>query len=175
MTFKEYFLMEETEEVTKVTNLIGTYKIKYEDGVTERYRLNEYPFQPVVYALIDKFGYLHSPDSNTPAIESVDTADKTKVISWYKHGLIHRDGDLPAEQEESINEKGVLVRVVYAKNGKKHRLTGPAVVGYYDNTTFSESYYINGKLYTKEEFDKYVSGLNKDQAEMLGDLGQTFD
>ena len=42
-------------------------------------------------------------------------------FEWYKNGLLHRDGDLPAY----ISARGDLE---YYQNGKRHRDNGPAVI-----------------------------------------------
>jgi hypothetical protein len=175
MTFKEFFLKESDNEVTKITNPNGSYKIKYLDGATERYRIDEDPHTVIDYAYIDKLGYLHSPDNNTPAMVANNINDNTTSEIWYNHGLVHRDGDLPSQiDKDSIGEHIV---VFYHKNGKKHRLTGPAVfIRDEDNNSFRLHYYINNVSYTKEGYDEYTKGLeSKEDKELLSDLGQTFD
>lgn len=77
------------------------------------------------------------------------------------------------------NGKPTLVRRIsdaeYAqfwyRNGKLHRVNGPAVL-----SKRNTQYWLNGKEYTKKEFDEYVKGLNsKEDLDMLSDLGQTFE
>ena len=43
------------------------------------------------------------------------------ITEYYKNGVLHRDGDLPAV----ISARGDLE---YWKNGKRHRDNGPAVI-----------------------------------------------
>lgn len=174
ITFKQFFT-ESNDEVTKITSPDGSYKVRYGDGVVERYRLNEYSDQPVTCVYIDKYGFAHSPDNNTPAITTHDKSNDTIIKEWYTHGTKHRDGDEPAEISRFI-KTGQLNRLFYIKNGKKHRLTGPAVISFYNGAIDSQDYYIHGVHYTKEEFDEYTKGLeSKEDKELLGDLGQTFD
>ena len=44
-----------------------------------------------------------------------------EITEYYKNGVLHRDGDLPAV----ISARGDLE---YWKNGKRHRDNGPAVI-----------------------------------------------
>jgi hypothetical protein len=90
-----------------------------------------------------------------------------------QHGRRHRE-DGPAYIQ--YFQDGNIDYLSYEKNGKRHRLDGPAeVLNDRNGNTHEERYYIHGKSYTKEEFDEYVKGMNKDQLDMLGDLGQTFE
>jgi hypothetical protein len=74
-------------------------------------------------------------------------SDKTK--KYYKNGVLHRDGDLPAIECPN--------RALYYKNGKLHR-DGDLPAGIYLNG--EERYYKNGKLH--RDFDlpavKYSDG-----------------
>jgi len=59
-----------------------------------------------------------------------------------------------------------------------HRIDGPAVIlnkKKLQGTGREFGYYINGKLYNKQEFDVYVNGLNKNELDLMSDLGQTFE
>jgi hypothetical protein len=62
------------------------------------------------------------------------------VVRFYKDGKLHRDNELPAVEYPS----GIKY---WMKDGKGHRLTGPAEI-YPEG---EEGYYINGKQLTKEE------------------------
>lgn len=93
-----------------------------------------------------------------------------KTVYVDKNNFIHRlDGPAVLVYEPSTK------RITYTgwfKHGKMHRLDGPAREGDITGT----QYWINGKQYTKEEFEKYVNGIvNKDDLNMLGDLGQSFE
>lgn len=63
------------------------------------------------------------------------------------------------------------------KNGLEHRIDGPSDYLIDKNGNMNTvSYYINGKRYSKEDFDEFTKGLdNKEDKELLGDLGQTFN
>lgn len=97
--------------------------------------------------------------------------NKTFVYVDDQHYLHNDTG--PAT-ETLYNDK--MRTVWYANHGKFHRLDGPAIITYRaSGNILQASYYINGVNYTKEEFDEYTKGLDKDQLDMLGDLGQTFE
>lgn len=120
-------------------------------------------------------------------VQGKSTFDYTYDIYW---GLAHPNGivwplhreDGPAVIGYRKADNAVLYNI-WVKNGKRHRLDGPAYLYWSGglsaatNTTPSiVEYWINGVEYTKEEFDEYVKGLeNKEDKELLGDLGQTFD
>lgn len=87
---------------------------------------------------------------------------------WKINGVFHRDGDLPADIQR--DDYGNEEWEAYYKNGKLHRLTGPAVIDYDE-----EEYWINGKQYTKEEFDEFLKDVDTKDIDMLSDLGQTFE
>jgi uncharacterized protein (UPF0305 family) len=84
-------------------------------------------------------GELHR-DDDLPAIEH---ADGTKV--WFQHGEIHRDNGPAFQLSNGIK--------VWYKNGQRHRLDGPAHEGINKSL-----WYIEGKQYTEEEFNKIISG-----------------
>lgn len=175
MTFKEYFLKESSDEVTKITDPNGSYKLKYTDGAVMRFKLGEDKSYPVTFVYTDKHGFAHSPDNDTPAITYNDIAENAITQGWYRNGVQHREGDKPAEITKKAST-GAIEKLFYLKNGEKHRLTGPAVITYYNGIIYIEDYFIHGKKYTKEEFDEYTKGLeSKEDKELLGDLGQTFD
>lgn len=73
--------------------------------------------------------------------------------------------------------KAKLMYELWCKDGKLHRLDGPAFQRWDENGQRAyESWYIEHRFYTKEEFDQYVKGLDsKEDIEMLSDLGQSFD
>ena len=78
---------------------------------------------------------------------------------------------------DSVDIAYSLYGNTYYKKGTdvKHRVDGPAVIKKNKKGLDIIKYFINGIEYTKEEFDQYTKDLNKDEAEMLGDLGQTFE
>lgn len=94
---------------------------------------------------------------------------------------LHR-GDGPAAIGYRLADDAVLYNI-WVKNGKRHRLDGPAYQHWCNGLTASyislmpdiEEYWINDVQYTKEEFESYIKDMNKEQIEVLADLGQTFD
>lgn len=179
-SFKQYFT-ENIEEATKLTDPNATYKVWYYGGSIGMYDF-EYKLkdedidQYATYVYVDKEGYLHSPDNQTPAKEEIRPEENLKEHTFYKHGKIHRDGDLPASVE-TVLKGDKFSRLSYYKDGKHHRLTGPAeIIFEYDGRVYEQEYWINNKEYSKEEFDEYVKGIeSKEDREMLSDLGQTFE
>lgn len=79
------------------------------------------------------------------------------TLAWYKHGVLHREGDKPAFISEFWAYSD------WYENGKRHRLTGPARVPdctkYY--APFGEKYYIHGVRYTEAEFWREVNILKQ--------------
>jgi hypothetical protein len=74
------------------------------------------------------------------------------------------------------NAKTRLASEIWYVDDEYHRLDGPAHQRWYENgQKESEMWRINGVDYTKEEFDEYTKGMNKEELDMLSDLGQTFD
>ena len=64
------------------------------------------------------------------------------------------------------------------KHGKLHRLDGPAVITRHIRThgpLKNDTYYINGKKYTKEEYERILSGVDKDQIDTLTDMLGGFE
>lgn len=92
-------------------------------------------------------GDLHSPDNNTPAkmVKTYDKYDSSHVEEYYKNGMLHRDGDLPALIS---NENGDSVQKFY-KDGKLHRENAPAVIKKYENKNIIE-YYNNDELHSPD-------------------------
>lgn len=99
---------------------------------------------------------------------------KKRWEAWMQNGERYRT-DGPSYIQ--YFDDGQVDFVAYEKNGKYHRLDGPAWESYYPNgRVFEMRYYIHDKRYTKKEFDEYVKGLDsKEDKELLGDLGQTFE
>lgn len=97
--------------------------------------------------------------------------DKKRIAKelYTVNGILHRE-DGPASI--SYDWEGKVQHERWYKNGKQHRLDGPS---YIDHSSNYKKYHINGVEYTKKQFDEYVKDMDKDQLDMLGDLGQTFD
>lgn len=72
---------------------------------------------------------------------------------------------------------GNLSLVVWYKHGKRHRLDGPALIDYDEDgkTIYIQEYWINGRRYTKEEYDAFLKNVKPEDVDMLSDLGQSFD
>lgn len=91
-----------------------------------------------------------------------------------KNGHDHRlDGPAVIRFYENGNKRWQI----WFRHGKKHRLDGPAYEEWDEHKNkIQHIYFINDKEYTKKEFDEYTKGLqSKEDKELLGDLGQTFD
>ena len=100
--------------------------------------------------------------------------DKSVTLKVDENRLLHSD-EGPAYIKKFLD--GNLFEEIWAKHGRMHRLDGPARQAYDSYSgDFLIQYYINGVHYTQEEFDEYVKGLkSKEDKELLGDLGQTFE
>jgi len=63
------------------------------------------------------------------------------------------------------------------KNGVEHRVDGPSDYNIDNEGVMSSvSYHINGRAYSKGEFEEFTKGLDtKEEKELLSDLNQTFD
>ena len=70
---------------------------------------------------------------------------KHDLYIWLKDGKLHRDGDMPAVENESGNMK------IYCKDGYFHRENGPAIYRRMDGFT---RYYIDDKQITIDELSK---------------------
>ena len=96
----------------------------------------------------DEEGKYHRTDG--PAIlsqfiEEPDVYEET----WYDHGNIHRDGDLPAVIESETKD---FYRKEWWKNDKQHRDGGkPAVIVVQDGKVVKMEWWVNGKLHRDEE------------------------
>jgi len=96
-------------------------------------------------------GYLHRLDG--PAVKY---RDGTSV--WKRYGKFHRlDG--PAVEFASGTKE-------WWQNGKRHRLDGPAYLGA-KGTSFSPSWFINGKEYSENEFNKEIWNRNPTRRNIL--------
>ena len=84
----------------------------------------------IIYELKDDNGHYHSPNNDTPAYWNTTLNERI----YYRHGTIHREGDLPAV------EIGTTYKAYY-KNGKLHRENGPAII----YTNQPPQYYLNGQ------------------------------
>ena len=100
-----------------------------------------------------KNGKLHREDG--PAVVYSDGTEK-----WFKEGKLHRE-DGPAV----VYPGGTKL---WYKYDKIHREDGPAII-YSDGNT---SFYLNGNMYTQEEFEKKTKVVKelsvKDVEELLG-------
>ena len=62
------------------------------------------------------------------------------VVTWFKHGLVHRDGDKPSR----IWKGGYI----YSKEGKRHRIGGPALVYFSNNNNkYCEEWFYEDQLH----------------------------
>ena len=181
MNFNDVIQLIEEATMEKLPN--GGRKRTCDDGV-------------VIY--YDAEGNLHREDG--PAVIEFYTNDqRLHRETWYKHGRKHRlDGpaniqyyhnnvisskawyvggvntrkDGPAEIE--YFQDGSLSRESYRLYGQSHRLDGPAHIEYFDGDTLEE-YYIKGRKYDKEDFDKQFTGVDKDLRKDFVDMQDTFD
>lgn len=99
-TKEEYNKIIENYTINETDKTGGVDSVKYFLDKTEKY---------------DSHGELHC--LNGPAVIKKNGND-----IWYKHGLIHRDGDFPAIK--------VGNRLCYYKEGLRHRDNGPAIIDY---------------------------------------------
>ena len=89
----------------------------------------------------------HSFDDE-PAIHGINMIH---LDEWYKHGLLHREGDKPAVIEYYYNRK--VRSYKYFKNGLLDRDDKPAVIEYYNEERKSkEMYYKNGVLHRENDY-----------------------
>ena len=74
--------------------------------------------------------------------------DGRRLIKTYldEHGIIHRDGDLPAK----VVKHGSIMGVSYWKNGAMHRDNVPAAIMRSKGRVLIKSYYNNGDLIRTE-------------------------
>ena len=83
-------------------------------------------------------------NENGPALEVLGNDGKTMEANYYRNGLLHRDGDLPAIEYFYGSSDGKPTREEYFKNGERHRDGGqPAVMGMNGDL----EWYQNGKLH----------------------------
>ena len=102
-------------------------------------------------------GALHS--ENNPAVEFQDGG-----LEWWRHGQLHRDGDLPAMRVEESNSlvldrfSGIFHKPthdvllvpgteIWCKDGFIHRDGMPALQMVFADGNFSEEYWCNGRLH----------------------------
>lgn len=76
--------------------------------------------------------------------------------TWYQHGIIHRVGG-PAMVYFSF---GAPVQQIWIQNGVRHRTDGPAIEHFEKDHTDYDRYFINGQLFTTDEFKTW--SMNKD-------------
>lgn len=69
-----------------------------------------------------------------------NTTDIGETFVWYREGTVHRDLE-PAIYESNISSTGnVKVQVFWIDNGRRHRLNGPAYLGWIDGIFYGESW-----------------------------------
>jgi hypothetical protein len=141
------------------------YDIEYHNAITNKFRIikclsRDELIKCCVGKLVtecgDKFYFknykLHRDSVDFPAVIRVNG-----TMIWYKDGVIHRDGDLPAKiikGDELWYSNGLLHRdndkpavnrlngcQKWYKNGKLHRESGPAI----DDNLGYQHWYNNGK------------------------------
>lgn len=84
---------------------------------------------------------------------------KHDLYIWLKDGKLHRDGDMPAVENESGNMK------IYCKDGYFHRENGPAFI---EGTR--QTYWLNGEEIKSEE--RFINGVRHIR---LGDILDHID
>ena len=86
-------------------------------------------------------------DNDLPSLEKDDGNCKIWMKTDFNGNLYyHRDNDLPAYDCPNFK--------AWRKDGRRHRLTGPALIEYGDNY-----YYINGNCFSEDEFNEIVSRM----------------
>lgn len=96
---------------------------------------------------------LHSPDNNTPS-EKYETWSGSTVSLFHNEGVIHRDGDKPAQIK--TDQEGNVELERYWKNGLQHRDGDkPAEIIKKDNRTF-ESWMQYGIAHRDGDKPSYV-------------------
>lgn len=65
--------------------------------------------------------------------------------------------------------------VIYHRDDKKHRLDGPAEIYYHDDGgVFWSKYYINGKQYSLEDYEKIMDNVDNDNVDSMTDVSSLF-
>jgi hypothetical protein len=136
----------------------------------------------IVY--LDENKYPHREDG--PAIIT-----KSNGEFWFKHGKRHRvdgpackmrngrssyyqDGLLHREDGPAIVDRVAGIEFWYSK-GKRHRADGPAYIRSDDfGSPIASEYWINGKNYSKSEFDKIIQNVGKEHVQDIAELGDLF-
>jgi len=139
-------------------------KFSYDDKKGEEWRLNgvlhreDGPARTYTNGTKQyyKHGYLHREDG--PAVEA-NHGYCTKQVYYYE-GRIHNEKG-PAYIERWCDSEVLK----YFEHDILHHLQGPAVILRYFNKRHSRSddiqYFINGKYYTRENFEKVIKTLKK--------------
>ena len=146
----------------------GSYKIE-EEWVEGNKKTISYTKADEVYKIIYDNGIIKSScsyknnklnDNLTPAYISYYKTGMVQQMSYYKDGLLHREGENPSRMKFFMN--GERMNEEYCKNGKLHRENGPAYVSWSrkgDKTVIA--YYQNGKLH-RVDGPAHTSNLNFD-------------
>lgn len=73
---------------------------------------------------------------------------------WWQHGLLHRDNDKPAWIDPISHSER------WYKDGKLHRLVGPAMISPPEGGHSHRYYWIGGSSFSKEDWEARVEVLN---------------
>ena len=96
--------------------------------------------------------FLHSIDDK-PACIVYGLGAKVKY--YCDNGRLHRDNNEPALILHGDNNK--VTSKIYYLNGRKHRLNGPAYIGFKENGNISfVEYYLDGIEYTEGEYKALI-------------------
>lgn len=98
----------------------------------------------------DKNNLLHQENDEPAVIRD----DGSKF--WYCHGKLHRENDEPAVIRNTDQHTPWVTKEWWV-DGKRHRLSGPAIIRYCDNDEKIKKerefeWYVNGNSVKKEEF-----------------------
>lgn len=94
----------------------------------------------------NEFGRLHSPNSGTPAVEvwrtvGVGHARSAVLLQWFADGVLHRDGDVPAQIETF---RDGAFKMSWYRDGVLHRDGDLPAVAYYGSYQEAQ-WWVNGK------------------------------
>lgn len=131
----------------KTLQIYSRYGLEHRDGDKPSYIEKNDTGLNEINVKYHKFGELHR-DGDKPAVFHAMTANGKilmKTKSYYKHGLLNRDNDLPTE----ITTDGMgRITKKWHKDGKLHRENGKPAILSYDRETkkpYQTEYYLNGE------------------------------
>lgn len=106
---------------------------------------------------LDKDGKPHRLDG--PALTVFDPLRRRVVMDiWARHGLMHREGDLPATTE--WDEEGRVKAQTWRKNDLLHNEGGSAYRSYdWKNDTITQGWYLNGDIMRPGDGPTYTDTL----------------